>query len=138
MGVRAALRLRAASAGHDTSTTVERVSVDDTGTEGDGVSWGGSISDDGSWVAFVSDSTNFAPTGAAFFSGAYLRDLAAGTTSLVADRTSRKPWKPAAGTLMIRSVVQRDLLVPAGWPMGPGSRQWQEATMSIGSESQEE
>lgn len=43
------------------SDSIERVSVAHDGSEGNGSSWGGSLSADGRYVAYVSDATNLVP-----------------------------------------------------------------------------
>jgi Tol biopolymer transport system component len=73
---------------HVSTSTVERVSVDGAGAGGDFDSVGGSISDDGSRVAFWSDSTNLMPMGMLGYAAGYVRDLAAGTTSLISQTTA--------------------------------------------------
>lgn len=61
-----------------TNNTVERVSVDSGGVEGNGASGNCSISDDGRYVAFASDATNLAPGGVR---GVYLHDRDTNTTT---------------------------------------------------------
>ena len=60
-----------------------RVSVDRTGAEGNGASWAPSISADGRYVAFVSDSTNLVPGDTNGFRDVFVHDRLIGWTSRV-------------------------------------------------------
>ena len=65
----------------------ERVSVASDGTEGDLDSTGGSISDDGRFVTFISNASNFDPTDSGIYADVFVRDrntLAPSTTRLTA------------------------------------------------------
>jgi Tol biopolymer transport system component len=63
--------------------TTTLVSVDSTGTEGDGPSRAPSISGDGRYVAFESDATNLVVGDTLGFSDVFVRDLQTGTTTRV-------------------------------------------------------
>ncbi|MGZ6912601.1 MAG: TolB family protein [Acidimicrobiia bacterium] len=68
----------------------QRISVATDGTEGDLDSTYGSISDDGRYVAFLSNASNFDENDSGVFQDVYLRDRTAGTTtrlSALADGT---------------------------------------------------
>jgi Tol biopolymer transport system component len=60
-----------------------RVSVDSGGVQGDGDSWGGSISADGRFVAFWSYATNLVPGDSNGRADVFVRDLHSGQTTLV-------------------------------------------------------
>lgn len=61
--------------------TTELVSVNHDGTDsGDAYSWGARFTDDGRYVAFLSGASDLGPPGQPGGQGAYLHDLAAGTT----------------------------------------------------------
>lgn len=63
-------------------STTKRLSVATDGTEGDLDSYGGSISNDGRYVAFVSDDTvNFDPNDSGVFTDVFLRDRTLNTTT---------------------------------------------------------
>src|SRR5690349_15627925 len=64
-------------------TSVTRVSVGVGGAQPNGPSWSPSISDDGRTVAFASEATNLSPADGAPNIDVYVRDRAAGTTTLV-------------------------------------------------------
>lgn len=63
--------------------TTERVSVGVGGVEGDRQSWGGTISDDGRFVAFTSFATNLVPGDSNGWVDVFVRDRFAGTTERV-------------------------------------------------------
>lgn len=72
-----------------TTGAVDLVSVSSAGAQGNNVSRDPSVSGDGTRVAFVSIATNLLPTdGNAAASDILLRDLAAGTTTLVSVNTA--------------------------------------------------
>ncbi|WP_020639463.1 TolB family protein [Amycolatopsis balhimycina] len=58
-----------------------RVSVDRNGAEGNGASWAPSISADGRYVAFVSDSANLVPGDTNLFRDVFVRDRDTATTT---------------------------------------------------------
>ncbi|MEO6469396.1 MAG: hypothetical protein ABIP21_09860, partial [Acidimicrobiia bacterium] len=57
-----------------TLSKTERVSVDTDGAEGDVDSSGGSISDDGRYVTFISNASNFDPDDSGIYADVYVRD----------------------------------------------------------------
>src|SRR5208283_4077814 len=63
--------------------SMERVSVASDGTQGNGTSMNPSISADGRYVAFVSNSGNLVPGGTNYDFQIFVRDRQAGTTTLV-------------------------------------------------------
>ncbi|HUR26744.1 MAG TPA: hypothetical protein VM509_01045 [Planctomycetota bacterium] len=65
-----------------TGTTI-RVSVSSAGQQGDRASGDPSVSDDGRFVAFISEATNFVAHDASSAADVFLRDRLAGTTTLV-------------------------------------------------------
>ena len=72
--------------------TTTLVSVDETGTGGgNGSSRGPSFSPDGTRIAFSSTATNLGPTTHGIYPDIFLRDLVAGTTSLVSIRNDGQP-----------------------------------------------
>jgi Tol biopolymer transport system component len=60
--------------------TTIRVSVDSSGVEGDGDSWGASLSADGRWVLFVSVAGNLVPNDGNGLHDVFLRDTVNGVT----------------------------------------------------------
>jgi Tol biopolymer transport system component len=74
---------------------LSRVSLGAGGVEGNGASVGGTISDDGRFVAFSSEATNLAANGAP---GVYVRDRQDGATTAVSTR-SDPSLRPGAPTL---------------------------------------
>ena len=87
---------------HDrTSSTTRRVSVSSTGAQGSRLSHDPTISDDGRYVLFRSVSPL---TTEHSFQGAYLRDVVAGTTTLVSLSSDGRPVLP----------VQNGVLSPDG------------------------
>lgn len=65
------------------AVSTERVSVDSTGTQGDGLSRDGVISGDGRFVAFPSIASNLVPADGTNIVDVYLHDRTTGTTELV-------------------------------------------------------
>ncbi len=65
------------------SGTTTRVSVATDGTEGDLESFGGSISDDGRYVAFVSNASNFDINDSGVYTDVFVRDRTALTTTRI-------------------------------------------------------
>ncbi len=63
--------------------TTTRVSVATDGTEGDLESFGGSISDDGRYVAFVSNASNFDINDSGVYTDVFVRDRTAVTTTRI-------------------------------------------------------
>ena len=63
--------------------TTTRVSVATDGTEGDLDSFGGSISDDGRYVAFVSNASNFDINDSGIYTDVFVRDRIAVTTTRI-------------------------------------------------------
>ncbi len=61
----------------------ERISVASSGEEGDIDSYGGSISDDGRYVAFLSDASNFDVNDSGIFTDVFLRDRSGPTTTRI-------------------------------------------------------
>ncbi len=73
---------------HDrVNRTTERVSVDSSGAEGNGLSWSPSISADGRCVAFDSDSSNFVPGDTNGHHDVFVHDRQGGTTERVSVAT---------------------------------------------------
>ncbi|HEV8114283.1 MAG TPA: hypothetical protein VGR31_16040 [Planctomycetota bacterium] len=66
-----------------TAATTIRASVGASGAEGNGASFGGSISADGRYVVFSSASTNLVPGDTNGIEDVFVRDLVAGTTTRV-------------------------------------------------------
>jgi len=74
---------------HDRQTgTTELASVSSTGIQSNGVSWYASISGDGRYVVFQSNSTNLVPSDTNGFEDIFERDRLTGTTVLVDVSTS--------------------------------------------------
>lgn len=69
----------------------ERVSVSTTGVQGDGDSIDGSISNDGRFVVFSSDSTNLGGLSGVTGSQIYLRDRQTGQTELISGASDGSP-----------------------------------------------
>jgi hypothetical protein len=68
---------------HDLDTgTTELVSVDSDGVKGNSQSYGPSINDDGTKVAFTSEATNLDPDDTSGYADIFVRDLDTGTTEL--------------------------------------------------------
>ena len=65
------------------SGTTERVSVSSAGAQADAISWGGSISADGRYVAFCSGANNLVPDDTNNSPDIFVRDRMAGTTERV-------------------------------------------------------
>ena len=83
------------------SNTTERISVSSIGIEGNNRSYGGNISDDGRYVPFVSDSTNFTsqPINT---TAIFLRDRQAGTTEFISPgRVDNPPSISANGRFVV-------------------------------------
>jgi Tol biopolymer transport system component len=62
---------------------VTRVSVSSSGVEGDGFTAEVVLSADGKWAAFIDESDNLVPSGAAWSRDAYLHELSSGLTTRV-------------------------------------------------------
>lgn len=95
-----------------TNDTIERVSVDSAGNEGNGTSGPPAISDDGRYVAFPSSATNLAAGG---FGGVYLRDRQTDTTIRVSVDGGGNPVNGQASTVAISGngqVVAFDFTTP--------------------------
>jgi Tol biopolymer transport system component len=81
--------------------TTTRVSVDSEGHEGDGYSYGpASLSEDGRYVAFISDSTNLVENDTNGTGDVFVRDRQTGTTTRVSVSSSgaegnESSWAPA-------------------------------------------
>lgn len=92
---------------HDqVSLITERVSVSTGGAQDNGGAFAWSLSADGNLVAFESASTTLVGGIATAKTRVYLRDRAAGTTSLVAipgdaDKTGSRPWLAADGSRLV-------------------------------------
>ncbi len=70
---------------------VVRVSVSSAGTQGNGASFGVSLSRDASLVAFVSDASNLVPGDTNGFSDVFVRDVRTNVTSLVSVASAGQP-----------------------------------------------
>ncbi len=68
--------------------TTERVSLGSNGAQGDGSSYYPSISDDGRFVAFMSDAPNLVPGDTNGTGDIFVRDVASGTTRRVSQASS--------------------------------------------------
>jgi Tol biopolymer transport system component len=66
--------------------TTQRVSVDSSGTQANGISYSPSISSDGHFVAFTSDARNLVPSDTNSQLDVFVRDLQTGTTERVSVR----------------------------------------------------
>ena len=64
-------------------TSTERVSIDSTGAQANGGSWGETISADGRYVAFISDATNLVPGDTNGATDIFVRDRQTNTTERV-------------------------------------------------------
>ncbi len=64
-----------------------RVSVSSDGTEGDRLTQHAAISEDGRYVAFASNATNFVDGEVTTFTNVYIRDTTLGTTSRISNNT---------------------------------------------------
>jgi Tol biopolymer transport system component len=76
----------------------ERISVDSNETQADGDSFGSSISADGRFVAFFSNSTNMTPEG--FRAGIFVRDRQAGVTSRASVDSFGGPTQAVGGGMI--------------------------------------
>jgi len=98
--------------------TTVRVSVDSAGLAANGASTGGAISDDGTKVAFQSDADNLAAGDGNGATDVFVRDLVAGTTTLVSvaalgasgDAASFDPAITADGTRVMFTSTADDLV----------------------------
>src|SRR5204863_3370087 len=80
------------------SGTTERISVDGSGTEGNGDSFGPTISGDGRYVAFRSDSSNLVPGDTNGIDDVFVRDRQTATTARVTvDRSAGPAHGDTAG-----------------------------------------
>ncbi len=86
-----------------------RASLDSSGNESNAQSTSGPITSDGRYVVFWSSASNLAPGGDAnaFVQDVFVRDLVAGTTSLIAQSSA--------------GVQANDDWIPPAGPAGPGS-----------------
>jgi len=105
---------------HDRLTsTTERVSVADDGTQADNSSYGASISDDGRYVAFYSRANNLVTGVQDFFPHIYVHDRVNGTTERVsiatdgslANSSSYDPVVSADGRYVVFSSFANNLVV---------------------------
>ncbi len=95
--------------------TVQRVSISANGTQANAQSFGGALSADGRYVAFLSGATNL--TSDTNNDGSvYIRDLNAGTTIFASFDTNGNPFLSAVGPLI--SASGRHVAFGANGPLG--------------------
>lgn len=115
---------------HDMSSgETTRVSVSSTGGQGDGGSFGPTISADGQWIAFTSSATNLAPNDANSYTDVFIHDRETGETALAS--VASNGWSPSDGlsrapaisgdgsTVSFQSNSETIITHDIGWPPYP-------------------
>ncbi|MBL9139197.1 MAG: S8 family serine peptidase [Verrucomicrobiales bacterium] len=96
------------------SRTIELISASTNGTAGNGPSGGGSVSDDGRWVAFFSNATDIAPGGEVGKSRAFLLDRPARQLRPISDFLEPLPGGLEARRILLNRDGSRFAIAAAG------------------------
>jgi Tol biopolymer transport system component len=100
--------------------TTVRASVSDTEAQAAGASFGPSISDDGNLVAFYSTANNLAPADTALHADIFVRDLSAGTTTLVSVSSAEVQGNAQSDTSVISGNGQFVVFISGADNLVPG------------------